>query len=186
MKAMATLIEKLVGWLKSEPEYRLQESHASKDLIYVIYYRLVQCTRGLRIRLTLGRCSGLLFCGRHVVIEHGYKISAGKGLILEDGIHVNALSGNGVVFGRNVTIKAGAIIVCSGVIKNKGVGLRVGDYSAIQLHRCPRWYRNRQQRYYWSGGNDILRGSHLCRSETADKIAGRDQGGKSSLKMIAG
>jgi acetyltransferase-like isoleucine patch superfamily enzyme len=131
MKAMATLIEKLVGWLKSEPEYRLQESHASKDLIYVIYYRLVQCTRGLRIRLTLGRCSGLLFCGRHVVIEHGYKISAGKGLILEDGIHVNALSGNGVVFGRNVTIKAGAIIVCSGVIKNKGVGLRVGDYSAI-------------------------------------------------------
>lgn len=131
MRMLDAIVQKLVGQLKSEPQYTFQQTFELRDLVYVLFYRFSQVIRGLRIRLKLKSCQGLLFCGRNVIIEHGYKVSTGEGLILEDGIRINALSANGVVLGRNVTIKTGAIIVCSGVIKNIGIGLRVGDFTCI-------------------------------------------------------
>ena len=65
------------------------------------------------------------------MIEHGYLIRSGPNLIIEDHVQINALSENGITFGRNVTIGKGAIIACTGVIANRGVGLEIGDYSAV-------------------------------------------------------
>jgi acetyltransferase-like isoleucine patch superfamily enzyme len=131
MSILVHLVEALVRRLKREPGYTLGRSFCFRDLSYVLGYRLTQTFRGMRMRFKLGKCVGILFCGRYVVVEHGYKISAGKSLILEDQVRINALSERGVILGRNVTIKAGAIIVCSGVIKNMGIGLKVGNDSAI-------------------------------------------------------
>ena len=82
----------------------------------------------------LGRCAGLFFCGRKVVIEYGYQLSAGPNLILEDLVQISALSEKGISLGRNVTIGKSAILVCTGVIANRGVGIEIGDYSAVGAH----------------------------------------------------
>ena len=66
-----------------------------------------------------------------MIVQHGYQFKAGKSLILEDGVHINALSENGIEVGDNVTIGKYAILTCTGVIANKGVGIRIGNNSAI-------------------------------------------------------
>jgi acetyltransferase-like isoleucine patch superfamily enzyme len=89
--------------------------------------------RGFFLKIRI-RSSGIVFCGRRVIIEHGYQFKAGRSLILEDGIHVNALSENGIVVGNNVTIAKYAILTCTGVIANKGVGIKMGNNSAVGAH----------------------------------------------------
>jgi acetyltransferase-like isoleucine patch superfamily enzyme len=121
----------IIARLKKDPTYRFRTPYTDRQLVTIFWYRGLQAVRGLPKRLTLRLSGGLLFCGRSVVVEHGYLIRSGANLILEDFVQINALSEKGVSFGRNVTIGKGAIIACTGVIANRGVGLEIGDYSAV-------------------------------------------------------
>ena len=47
---------------------------------------------------------GMVFSGRKVIVQHGYQFKSGKSLILEDGVHINALAENGIEVGDYVTI----------------------------------------------------------------------------------
>lgn len=126
-----TFIEKLISVLKKDPAYKFKAEYTDWQLLNIVKFRGLQIVRGLFNRLTIRMSGGLLFCGRAVVIEHGYLIKSGPNLILEDYVQINALSENGIILGRNVTIGKSAIIMCSGVIANKGVGLNIGNFSAI-------------------------------------------------------
>lgn len=64
-------------------------------------------------------------------MQHAYQVLAGKSLIIEDGVHINALSANGIVLGNNVTIAKYAILTCTGVIANRGTGIEIGNNSGI-------------------------------------------------------
>jgi acetyltransferase-like isoleucine patch superfamily enzyme len=64
-------------------------------------------------------------------LEFGFMIQTGAGLILEDDVKINALSAHGISFGNNVTIGRGAILVCTGVVANKGEGILIGSNSAV-------------------------------------------------------
>lgn len=75
--------------------------------------------------------SGVVFSGRWVKLQFGYQFKAGKSLILEDGVHINALSKNGIRVGDHVTIAKYAILSCTGVIANKGIGIIIGNNSAV-------------------------------------------------------
>ncbi|CAN5279640.1 hypothetical protein BH09BAC3_BH09BAC3_21970 [soil metagenome] len=127
---MKRSIEKIIARLKNDPSYRLDPSYSGKQLLYIIYYRAFQVFRGcfLKIRVT---STGIIFCGRNVIVEHGYQLKAGKNLIFEDGVHINALSERGIVLGDNVTIAKRAILNCTGVIANKGTGIMIGNNSAV-------------------------------------------------------
>jgi acetyltransferase-like isoleucine patch superfamily enzyme len=125
------IVEKMIGSIKSDPNYCFENTMSSRELFWSLYYRSFQILRGMALRRKFSKSDGLLFAGRNVVIEHGYKIETSHGLILEDNVAINAFSEDGVQIGRNVTIKSGAVIVCSGVIRNKGVGLTIGNGSAI-------------------------------------------------------
>lgn len=126
-------VETIISLLKKDPSYRFKTEYRLRQLFYILLYRGLQLIRGFRIRLKI-KAQGLIFCGRAVVIEHGYQITSGANLILEDMVHINALSENGIAFGRNVTVAKGTVIVCTGVIANRGTGLIIGDYSAIGAH----------------------------------------------------
>ncbi len=128
-----SLVEKVIAFLKRDPLYKFKVDYTFKQLCFILLYRGFQLLRGLRVKFLI-RAHGLVFCGRKVVVEHGYQVDAGPNLILEDLVHINALSERGVSFGRNVTVAKGSVIVCTGVIANRGVGLRVGDCSAIGAH----------------------------------------------------
>ena len=99
----------------------------------IVLYRGLQFLRGLRCKIWI-HSNGVVFCGRSVVIEHGYMVTAGPSLILEDHVFINGLSCEGITLGRNVSLGRHSQIVCTGVVANKGVGLSVGDYTGINAN----------------------------------------------------
>jgi acetyltransferase-like isoleucine patch superfamily enzyme len=127
---LKTAIEKIIAILKKDPSYKLDDTYSLKQLFFIVWYRAFQALRGFFIKLRISS-SGIIFCGRKVILQHAYQVTAGKNLILEDGVHINALSLNGITLGHNVTIAKYAVLSCTGVIANKGVGISIGNNSAV-------------------------------------------------------
>ena len=125
------LIEKLIKILKSDSSYQLDLNYSSKELFYIINYRLFQIIRGYIKKFYLKKSKGFIFGGKNVKIQYGFLIKAGRNLILEDNVILDALSCNGILFGDNVTIAKNTILQCTGVIAQKGVGIIIGNNSAI-------------------------------------------------------
>lgn len=69
--------------------------------------------------------------GTRVKVRHGYQLSAGKNLILDDNVSINALSVNGITLGDHVSIARDSILFCTGVIAQKGSGITIGDRTGI-------------------------------------------------------
>lgn len=151
---MRNSVEKIIARLKNDASYKLDDSYSGRQLFYIVYYRFFQVCRGFFLKATI-TSSGMIFCGRRVVIQHGYQFSAGKNLILEDGVQINALSEKGIVAGDNVTIAKYAILTCTGVIANKGIGIVIGNNSAVGAQS------------FLGGqggitiGNDVIMGPHV-------------------------
>lgn len=131
MGLITKAVEFVISKLKRDSNYRFKTVYTNRQLSYVLFYRLMQIIRGIPIRLLIKSYNGLLFCGRSVVVENAYLLKSGPNLILDDFAQLNALSENGITFGRNVTIGKAAIITCTGVIANRGVGIDIGDNSAV-------------------------------------------------------
>jgi len=149
------MIEKLIKTLKNDPNYKWESPHSSRDLFSIAWVRLIQVTRGLFLKPFLKKSKGLLFRGSYVKVRHGYKICAGKNLILEDNVSINALSENGISFGDNVSIARDSILFCTGIIAYRGKGISIGDRTGISA------------RAYFAGqggitiGNDVIMGPNV-------------------------
>jgi acetyltransferase-like isoleucine patch superfamily enzyme len=124
-------VERIVAGVKGDAGYRIDTAYTTRQLAVIFWYRGWQWVRGLWLRARARGVHGTVFFGRRVVIEHAGQLSAGPGLILEDGVTLHALSRTGIVLGRNVTVARHAILTCTGVLAEIGEGIRVGDRSAI-------------------------------------------------------
>jgi acetyltransferase-like isoleucine patch superfamily enzyme len=124
-------LERVVARLKGDPGYRFEVELSTGEAIAVAASRLLQMLRGLFLRLRVGSANGLTFVGRGVTIRRAAGLVLGRSVILEDGVNIDAMSQKGVVLGDNVTIKSGAIVVCTSVIRQKGIGLRIGNNSSV-------------------------------------------------------
>ncbi|MDB4916765.1 MAG: transferase hexapeptide repeat containing protein [Gemmatimonadetes bacterium] len=124
-------MERRVAAAKNDPGYRLAGNCTDAQLATVVWYRTLQLLRGLTLRLRARGIRGVVFRGRSVIVEHAGQLCAGRSLILEDGVFINALSLQGISLGDNVTIARGAVLVCTGVMANLGVGITIGDRSAV-------------------------------------------------------
>ncbi|MEM0967123.1 MAG: hypothetical protein AAGJ81_13345 [Verrucomicrobiota bacterium] len=83
--------------------------------------------------LLLGDCgSGVVF-GKDVVIRHGKRIKIGSGVIVDDGVLLDAKGdGNGgIELGENVFIGRGSILSCKGGQIRLGARSNVGFHSEI-------------------------------------------------------
>ncbi|MBC7398476.1 MAG: acyltransferase [Mucilaginibacter sp.] len=125
------MIEKLIRKLKNDPNYKWEAIHSSRDLFSVAWVRFFQLLRGLFLKPFLKKSHGLVFVGTHVKVRHGYQVSAGKNLILDDNVSINALSTNGITLGDNVSIARDCILFCTGIIAHKGTGIIIGDRTGI-------------------------------------------------------
>jgi acetyltransferase-like isoleucine patch superfamily enzyme len=128
------LIQKIISQLKKDSSYEISSNYSTKQYVRILFYQGRQILRGVRIRMKIKSCRGFIFCGKSVTIEHAYMVEAGSNLILEDFVYINALSEKGFLFGHNVTIGRGTSITCTYVMANKGVGLSIGNNSAIGSH----------------------------------------------------
>ncbi|MDB5086238.1 MAG: hypothetical protein JWR09_232 [Mucilaginibacter sp.] len=149
------IIEKLIKTLKNDPDYKWESLHSTRDLASISWVRAMQLIRGLFLKPFLKRSSGLLFVGRRVKVRHAYKIIAGKNLILEDNVSINALSENGITLGDHVSIARDSILFCTGVIAYRGKGITIGNRTGISA------------RAYFAGqggitiGDDVIMGPNV-------------------------
>jgi len=149
------LIEKLIRKLKNDPNYKWDSAYTARDLFLISIHRTIQVIRGLYIKPFLKKSDGLLFIGSNVKLRHCYQLSAGKNLILEDNVSINALSYNGIQLGDQVSIARDSILFCTGVIAQKGTGIIIGDRTGISA------------RAYFAGqggitiGNDVIMGPNV-------------------------
>jgi acetyltransferase-like isoleucine patch superfamily enzyme len=125
------LIEQVIRKLKGDPSYKWHSEYSSRDMAVVLSTRFGQVIRGCYKRLFFKSTKGLVFVGRSVSIRHAYLLQAGKNLILDDYVNINALSGNGIILGDNVTLARGCNLICTGVIAHKGVGITIGNNTGI-------------------------------------------------------
>lgn len=124
---MKKLVEKTISSIKGEP-YRLDPAMTSSDLLSIVAGKALEAARGTVKGFFFKEKEGIAFIGRRVKIEHAAHIRAGRGLTLGDGVRINALSKDGVTLGDNVSIGAGSILECTGVIRELGVGITIGDH----------------------------------------------------------
>lgn len=149
------IIEKLIRTLKGDPNYKWESPYSTRDLFSVSFHRFVQVVRGLFLKPFLKKSSGLIFIGSKVKVRHAYQLTAGKNLILEDGVSINALSEQGIILGDHVSIARNSILFCTGIIAQKGTGITIGDRTGISA------------RAYFAGqggitiGNDVIMGPNV-------------------------
>lgn len=124
-------IENLIRKLKNNPDYKWESNYSFKDLLVITLGRTEQITRGLLWKPFFKKTQGLVFVGSQVKIKHAYQISAGKNLILEDHVSINALSENGIILGDDVSIARDSILFCTGIISQKGTGITIGNRTGI-------------------------------------------------------
>ena len=127
---MKKLLEKLIQTLKKDKNYTFSTDISVYDSLIVIFHRIKQLTRGIFLKPFV-KSSGLLFVGSRTSLYHKNHMSFGKNSIIDDNVYINAFSENGFRVGNNFSISRNSIIVCSGVIRNKGVGIKIGDNTGI-------------------------------------------------------
>lgn len=127
MTKMKKIISELISRLKGEP-YRLDDSISSGDIIGILCEKFIQILRGAVRGILFHKKTGLVFIGKRVHIKSSRHISCGCNLILDDNVYINALSRGGIVLGNNVSIGKNSIIECTGVIRELGEKLLVGDH----------------------------------------------------------
>jgi len=124
------LVNKLIQKL-GKPNYQLDKNLSSWNITWIILNKGVCLLRGLFFAIRFKHTSFPLFIGRNVKIRFSKKISTGTCLNIEDNVTINALSKKGITFGRNVSIRSGTTIDCTGVIRELGEELIIGDYVGI-------------------------------------------------------
>lgn len=130
-RILQNLIEIVLKRFKNDNSLKIKMNYSNVELFYIMKYRLYQVFRGLFKKIILKKVGGFLFIGNQVKIEYPNLVEFGKNTILEDGVIINALSQNGIIFGDNVTIAKYAILQCTGIIANKGIGIKIGNNSAV-------------------------------------------------------
>jgi acetyltransferase-like isoleucine patch superfamily enzyme len=125
------IIENIIRKLKGNPDYKWDSTYSVRDLAVITRIRTIQIIRGLWLKLFFKKTSGLLFIGSRVKVRHAYQITAGKNLILEDNVSLNALSFDGVHFGDHVSIGRNSTLFGTGIISNKGKGIKIGNRTGI-------------------------------------------------------
>ena len=128
------MIEKIISKLKKNKEYSIESKYSTLEWSVILYERGFQLLRGLIAKFFRVRARGFFFKGKNVRIRHRSLFKAGKNLILEDNVHINALSKNGIHFGDNVTISKNCTLICTGVIAQKGTGISIGNHTGINAN----------------------------------------------------
>ena len=124
-------VERTIQSLKGDAGYRLDPALTGRALGQVASYRGSTMLRGTWRRLWLKNSGGALFIGKKVTMRSPQMISVGRSVVIEDYVTIDALSLQGVILGDNVTIAKFTTIQCTGVIRSLGLGLRIGNNSAI-------------------------------------------------------
>ena len=121
-------------------DYIIDKKISSRDLFFIILQRIIMLIRGLLYTAKMPNSNLIKFMGKRIKINFGYKeikinfgykVRFAKNLFIGDNVKIMALSVKGIVGGRNVTIRRGTTIDCTGVYSHIGEGLVLGNNVGI-------------------------------------------------------
>ena len=136
------MLNKLIRHIKGSNSYKLDENLTRLDLFIILKQRFFQVIRGFFAKIVIKGSAGFIFIGRNVKIRHANNFKSGSGLIVAANVYINALSVNGISLGDNVTIQRGSTIICTGVIRNLGEGINIGDNVGLNRLKQKLWHRS--------------------------------------------
>jgi acetyltransferase-like isoleucine patch superfamily enzyme len=114
--------------------YSIDKKLSKRELFIILSEKAGSLLRGFYYRIFLKKCGGYLFVGKQCKIKHCHKITTGKTVIIGDNVEINALSISGVKLGNNVSIHRNTVIECTGVIRNLGEGIDIGNNVGISQY----------------------------------------------------
>ncbi len=124
------IISKLIAKLKGKPDYKWECEYTMRDMAIIVTGRSKQLMRGFVSKAFI-RTQGLVFIGTNVTVKHGHLLHAGRNLILEDNVYINALSCDGVSMKDNVSVARDCTFICTGIVSQKGKGIKIGNNTGI-------------------------------------------------------
>jgi acetyltransferase-like isoleucine patch superfamily enzyme len=130
-----SLLEKLFSKVKKE-NVEITYPFTIRELFSILWEKGWAVFRGtLCLKPFLKESKGIIFKGKNVKVQFAHKIKVGSGLNLMNYSTINALSYDGVEIGNNFTLGKYAIIECTGVLRNVGNSLKIGNNVGIN-HYC--------------------------------------------------
>lgn len=131
----STIIKKLFFIIKKE-EHKFNYDFSITELGSILFSKGLSLLRGMIfIKHKLRKSKGLIFAEKRTRIIHGKKITCGSNMNLQSYSEINGLCKNGVQIGDNFTLGKFAIIECTGVLRNVGDELIIGNNVGIN-HYC--------------------------------------------------
>lgn len=129
------LLEIIITWIKKQ-DYRIHYEFTFRELLAILSVKIICILRGtFLIKPLLGRSKGFVFAERGATVMFGNKVRCGKNLNLMAHSTLNALSYKGVEIGDNFTLGMFATIECTGVLREVGSHLKIGNNVGIN-HYC--------------------------------------------------
>lgn len=123
---MIKALSKLISLVKKE-DFTLDEKLPTSYLARFLLGKAFSYARSIYVFKTFR----LSFIGKRSTILGSNLISYATNLSIADDCHIDALSENGIILGRNVSIQKRVVIECSGSLKYLGKGLTMGDNVGI-------------------------------------------------------
>ena len=127
---MNKLLSFLISKIKKE-DYQVDKHLTTSVILMLIWDRGLMVLRGLYHKLLFKESKGILFIGNQVKIRSHNNIKCGSGMTIEDGCFINALSCGGVEIGDNFSLGRNSMIECTGVIRELGEKLTIGNNVGI-------------------------------------------------------
>lgn len=127
---MNKLLSFLISKIKKE-NYQVDKQLTASVMLVLIFDRGLMVLRGLYHKLLFKKSMGMVFIGKKVKIRSHKNIRCGYGLTIEDGCFINALSRGGIEIGNNFSLGRNSMIECTGVIRELGEKLTIGNNVGI-------------------------------------------------------
>ena len=124
------LINKVISKIKHEP-YQIDEAITTSVILNIVLEKTIMLLRGICNKIFLRKAKGILFIGKRVKIKCKRKITFNGSATIEDGCFINALSKGGITIGNNFSLGRNSIIECTGVIRELGEELIIGENVGI-------------------------------------------------------
>jgi len=129
------LLEKIISRIKHD-NYKLEYKFSVFEIASILLIKFIAALRGiLFIKFFLYKSKGILFAEKGAKVLFPRNVICGKNMNLMAYSLINALCKKKVVIGDNFTLGRFAIIECTGVLRNVGESLIIGNNVGIN-HYC--------------------------------------------------
>lgn len=124
------IMNKLISKIK-KTDYKIDDNITDSIMISIILEKFMMLIRGMWNKIFFKKSKGLIFIGKRVKLKCRKKIVFHGTALIEDNVKIDALSKNGIEIGENFSIGRNSIIECTGVIRDLGEKLKIGNNVGI-------------------------------------------------------